>query len=511
VRARLAGSLVTVALAACTSSSVAASSTSPRPIGTGTPVSSGSTGSPVVVHLMEFNIEYGGTQVDFAGVPAAIRAAGADVVALEEGYGNVPRVAEALGWSYYDVRTQVVSRFPLLTPSDAGPYVLVEVAPGRVAAIGNVHLPSTGYGPFLIERGATRKEVIANEEHKRVPAVQPTLDALSKLAGLGMPVFLTGDFNAPSHLDWTKQTVGLRPQIKFPVDWPVSALAEQAGLRDSYREVHPDPIANPGITWPANRPFVKGYNPYPAHRAADRIDFIYSGGPATATDSVIVGEQGSDGVDVTSSPWPTDHRATLSTFRVQPAVPPTIVSVASRLISVGEPSQVTFHAPAAEGDHLIVTRHGNAHAVADMPTGGGTDGSLSIPTDGWDPGAYDVALIDASGTELARAPLWVRAPGQAPQVSMSRSVYRRGQPLLVRWAFAPGERWDWYGVYKRGANPNVAYYKEWGYTGATVQGSAMIDAGTNGGPWPLPPGRYSIYLLQDDSYHKLGGANFTVR
>jgi endonuclease/exonuclease/phosphatase family metal-dependent hydrolase len=460
---------------------------------------------------MEFNIEYGGTQVDFAGVPAAIRAAGADVVALEEGYGNVPRVAKALGWPYYDVRTQVVSRFPLLTPSNAGPYVLVEVAPGRVAAIGNVHLPSTGYGPFLIERGATKKKVIDNEEHKRVPAVQPTLDALSKLAGLGMPVFLTGDFNAPSHLDWTKQTVGLRRQIKFPVDWPVSALVEQAGLRDSYREVHPDPIAYPGITWPANRPFVKGYNPYRAHRAADRIDFIYSGGPATATDSVIVGEQGSDGVDVTSSPWPTDHRATVTTFHVQPAVPPTIVSVASRLISVGEPAQVTFHAPAAEGEHVNVTRNGDTEAVADVPTGGAADESLSIPTDGWDPGAYDVTLIDASGTELARAPLWVRAPGQAPQLSMSRSVYRQGQPLRVRWTFAPGERWDWFGVYKRGANPNVAYYKEWGYTGGTVQGSAVIDADAKGGPWPLPPGRYSVYLLQDDSYQKLGGVNFTVR
>jgi hypothetical protein len=460
---------------------------------------------------MEFNIEYGGTQVDFAGVPAAIRAGGADVVALEEGYGNVPRVAKALGWPYYDARTQVVSRYPLLTPSDAGPYVLVEVAPGRVAAIGNVHLPSTAYGPFLIERGGTRKEVIDNEEHKRVPAVQPTLDALSKLAGLGMPVFLTGDFNAPSHLDWTKQTVGLRPQIKFPVDWPVSVLVERAGLRDSYREVHPDPIAYPGITWPANRPFVKGYNPYRAHRAADRIDFIYSGGPATATDSVIVGEQGSDGVDVTSSPWPTDHRATVTTFRVQPAVPPTIVSVASRLISVGEPAQVRFHAPAAEGGHVTVTRNDGSQTVADLPTGGGADGALSIPTDGWDPGAYDVRLIDASGTELARAPLWVRAPGQTPQLSMSRSVYRQGQPLRVRWTFAPGERWDWFGVYKRGANPNVAYYKEWGYTGGTVQGSAVIDADANGGPWPLPPGHYSVYLLQDDSYHKLGGVNFTVR
>jgi hypothetical protein len=460
---------------------------------------------------MEFNIEYGGTQVDFVGVPAAIRAASADVVALEEGYGNVPRVAKALGWPYYDVRTQVVSRFPLLTPSDDGPYVLVEVTPGRVAAIGNVHLPSTGYGPFLIERGTAKKQVLGVEEHKRIPAVRPTLDALSGLARRGMPVFLTGDFNAPSHLDWTKHTVGLRRQIRYPVNWPVSELVEHEGLQDSYREVHPDPVSDPGITWPANRPFVKGYNPYRAHRAADRIDFIYSGGPAIATDSAMIGEQARDGVDVISNPWPTDHRAIVSTFRIQPAVPPTIVSVASRLISVGEATQIRFHSPGIEGEHVTVTRTDGGDPVADVPTGGGTDGSLSIPSDGWDPGSYDVTLTDASGTELARSPLWIRAPGQAPQLSMSRPVYREGQALRMRWIFAPGERWDWFGVYKRGANPNVAYYKEWGYTGATVQGSAVIDADANGGPWPLPPGRYSVYLLQDDSYHKLSGVNFTVR
>jgi hypothetical protein len=61
---------------------------------------------------MTFNIEYGGAEVDFASVSKAIRAAHADVVAINEGYGNIPRLAAALGWHYFDIRMQIVSRFP---------------------------------------------------------------------------------------------------------------------------------------------------------------------------------------------------------------------------------------------------------------------------------------------------------------------------------------------------------------------------------------------------------------
>src|SRR5438067_12922353 len=49
-------------------------------------------------------------------VARAIRASGADVVGIEEGGGEIPRVARALGWPYYDVRMQLVSRLPLVDP-----------------------------------------------------------------------------------------------------------------------------------------------------------------------------------------------------------------------------------------------------------------------------------------------------------------------------------------------------------------------------------------------------------
>ncbi|HEY2803652.1 MAG TPA: hypothetical protein VGJ67_07005, partial [Actinomycetota bacterium] len=213
--------------------------------------------------LMEFNIEYGGEQVDFQGVLKAIEAGGATVVAIEEGYGNMPKIAQGLDWPYYDPRTQIVSKFPLLEPSNSdGLFTYVEVAPGRVVAVANVHLPSKRYGPFQIDRNhADANEVVQVEDAVRVPAVKAPVEAVQELAAKGIPVFLTGDFNAPSHLDYTEATVGTREQVKFPIDWPVSELVEKAGLVDSFRTVHPDPVADPGLTWPASRPHVDGYNP----------------------------------------------------------------------------------------------------------------------------------------------------------------------------------------------------------------------------------------------------------
>ena len=139
-----------------------------------------------------------------------------------------------------------------------------------------------------------------------------------------MPVFLVGDFNAPSHLDWTPATVGQRPHVRSVVDWPVSRAIEAAGFRDTWREIHPDPVAEPGLTWWADRPPTGGYEPGP-DTPNDRIDIIYAAGPSTTTDCRIVGEPGARDVAISVDPWPSDHRAVMATFRVSPAPMPDVV------------------------------------------------------------------------------------------------------------------------------------------------------------------------------------------
>ena len=226
--------------------------------------------------LLQLNIEYGGTGVDFDAVISAIQQVDPQVVALQEGCGNVPRIADALGWPYFDNRTQVVSRFPLLDPpSPTAGVVLVELEPGRVVAIVNVHPASRRYGPFRLMKGDPPGRVRRIERRVRVADLQPSLDAAETLIAAGLPVVLLGDFNAPSHRDWTDATVGMRPHVTQPFDWPTSVATEQVGLVDAYRSVYPDPVTHPGLTWPADRPFVDGYNPAADGHPEDRIDFMY--------------------------------------------------------------------------------------------------------------------------------------------------------------------------------------------------------------------------------------------
>src|SRR4029079_8033446 len=82
----------------------------------------------------------------------------------------------------------------------------------------------------------------------RTSALERPLAAMDELLGDGYPVFLTGDFNEPSSLDYTGDAVGTRKEITEPVAWPVSEALFDHGFRDSYREVHDDPVAVPAIT-----------------------------------------------------------------------------------------------------------------------------------------------------------------------------------------------------------------------------------------------------------------------
>lgn len=466
---------------------------------------------PVTLRVGTFNIEYGGTVVDFRRVVEAAEASGADVLGIEEAQGHIPRLARALGWPYYDVRTQVISKYPLIDPSGAqGLYLYVEVTPGKVVAIQNVHLPSAPYGPNRIVRGATREEILALERATRLPAVRPFLGAARDLQDAGVPVFLVGDFNAPSHRDWTRRAVGTRPQIVYPVRWPVSVAVERAGFEDLYRRLHPNEVRHPGLTWWAARPRVDdSWNP-PPRAPQDRIDFVYSAG-AEATGTTVVGEPGGSGVDVGVWPWPTDHRAVIGTFSVEPVTPPTYVAVERRLVAVGADVRVRFRAPTAGGEHVAIVPAGAGldAAIEDLSTGDVADGALIVETAGWAPGTYRAILLDAADTRLGGAPFWVKARGDGPTVSTGKSSYAVGEPIDVTWANTPGNRWDWVGIYRRGADPLVAWYLVWEYTNARPGGSVTLER-SSPGRWPLKAGLYSIYVLRDDGYQLMAGGDFEI-
>ncbi len=161
--------------------------------------------------------------MDLAKVVEAIRRAEPDIVALQEAMGNADRIAASLGWGFASHRTQVISPHPIVDPPEAdAPYQFVEVRPGRVVAVMSVHPPAEPYGPEAMLREASVAEVIELERRIRLPRLERPLAASRALIEAGIPVFLAGDFNAPSHLDWTSATVGLRRHVRAAVPWPVS-------------------------------------------------------------------------------------------------------------------------------------------------------------------------------------------------------------------------------------------------------------------------------------------------
>ena len=474
---------------------------------------SAQTDDAVELRIMIFNVWLGGDQVNVGRVFEAIRAADADIVLLQEPEGETREFAAALGWPYASERHHIISRYPLFDPprSDAD-YAFAEIRPGRFVAVADIHLTSDPYGPYAVRDGKTAEEVLKIETDTRLPEIGPYISVLTPLAASGVPVFIGGDFNAPSHLDWKAAMVTARPQVRFALEWPVSKALADAGFRDSYREIHPDPVANPGITW------TSGY-PVPhreANEAIDRIDQISALGNSTTIASQIVGETGGPDIDIGISPWPSDHHGVVSTFKAVPGPAPAMVSLGRRAVTVGEPLAVRFHAADSEdgrieGGHIAIVAAGQpaTQPLLSMPSNDGTD-RRSVVVFGTvllKPGAYDAVLLNSDGKELARAPFWMEEPGAVPTVSLDHPNYADTDVIVASWKNAPGNRRDWLGIYKAG-DPDQMNYVAFAYTGAAIEGTATFDDSVIGGP--LEAGDYEMRLMRDDAYLVLATTPFSV-
>ena len=466
---------------------------------------------PLTLRIMSFNIEWGGANVSFAKIAEAIRAADADIVGVQEPEGNLDRLARDLGW-HFDRRNHLVSKYPLVDPPGGdGRFLYVEVAPGQVVAAANVHLPSDPYGPDWLREGRPPAEVLALERRTRLPEIEPVLAALSPVHRRGVPVFLTGDFNAPSHTDLIPAAAGEFPRGALELAWPVSRAIVDSGLRDSWREVHPDRVAAPGFTWWAARPRIEDYNPSdPTDQA--RIDFVWFAGPARVLDSVLVGEPGAGDVGIGVSPWPSDHRAVVSQFEVRPAPMPVLVSTAQRVHAAGEPVRACYNAAGHEQLSILLLRQsGDGDTPQHRVPLDASRGCIDIAGNDLPAGHYRIVLLDSSDQALSRNELWVLARGATPAIAVEREHYAPGEPVRVRWQNAPGNRLDWIAILAADAPPDSDAYLAYAYTRAQSSGALALDGKTMDFGWPLPPGCYVVRLLEDDGYALLAESGvFTV-
>jgi endonuclease/exonuclease/phosphatase family metal-dependent hydrolase len=457
-------------------------------------------GEQMRLDLLVYNVEYGGGPA----TDAVIRDIDADVVGVLESYERLPEIAERTGYPYYNTSLQLLSKYPILEPSGGdGLYALIEVEPGYVIPFFNVHLDYVEWGPRMLLAGESVDSVVASENEVRTEALERPMAAMAELLDEGYPVFLTGDFNQPSSLDYTAEAVGTRKEITAPVPWPVSEALFDLGFRDSYREIHDDPVAEPAIT---------------QERSGERIDYVYAAGPSTTRDSKLVGEPGGKDVDIEASPWTSDHRAVLSTFDVAPVAMPTLVAVDARLGDVGDEITVTWSSPDAS-EVAIVTEGDDPGDSLETLEAGDARGTAELDTSGWDPGSYEAVLLDAEDAEIARVSFYLRDPGARLELATDKPTYGHGEPIEVAWSDGPANRWDWLGVFRASAaDPEQDDYLIWGYaeghSAGTVPprtvGEATLGPDSQGAPWPLPPGDYVVHYLLADEYESAGSAEFSV-
>ncbi|MGZ8666650.1 MAG: endonuclease/exonuclease/phosphatase family protein [Solirubrobacterales bacterium] len=267
---------------------------------------------------------------------AAIKAAGADVIGVQEtrvegpkctashcpplGRSVARKLARRLGFNYYDQTgsnpalwaNAVLSRYPIVgeTPNDLGVELDVD---GRSVYAFNIHLDDSPYQPYQlldIPYGNapfidTETEAIRFARRTRGPAVRLFHRDL-RAADDADAAFVFGDFNEPSWHDWTKAAVRAGNQ-PIAVRWPTTRAIEASGFVDAYREANPDPVAKPAFTWtPTSKPTVS----WDHH---DRIDFIFARADDLEVQSAaIVGEQRPEAAIVVR-PWPSDHRSVVAT------------------------------------------------------------------------------------------------------------------------------------------------------------------------------------------------------
>ena len=285
------------------------------------------------VRVMSYNIHRGGVVMlkqPLSQTAKVIQSAKADIVGIQE--TRSPRgdtledLAKLLGWNH-DMGSCIVTRYEIVEHFKGGKDykggIKVKIASNKHAYVFNLHLPSHPYQPYQllgirpkwhkhtnnITFIKTEAETIDWAQKARGKDVAKLLNQIKGLPDKDALVFTVGDFNEPSHLDWTEAAAKAgRHPIK--VAYPTSTEMTKAGFSDSYRTIYPDEMKYPGYTWSS---FYKFDDPTTHH---DRIDFVYFKGKGIKLNEVkIVGENQKD-ADIVISPYPSDHRAVVADFRL---------------------------------------------------------------------------------------------------------------------------------------------------------------------------------------------------
>jgi len=263
------------------------------------------------LRVMTFNILRGGED---RGQPLrqtaeVIRRGEADIVILQEAGASTPRLATMLGFEHHRISSSVafLSRFPIAERTPLGIKVATST---HTFWVFGVHLEAYPYGPYDLRDDPTLSEaqLKATATKTRAHQLAPVLDAIRAVMAQGSPVFLGGDFNEPSHLDWTAAAAEAGRHFGRKVAWPTSTAVYATGLKDAYRAVHPDPVRRPGDTW---TPLLS------ENEVHDRIDLLYYAGADVVPKAAWIVGENTQHADRVVEPFPSDHRAVVALFELK--------------------------------------------------------------------------------------------------------------------------------------------------------------------------------------------------
>ncbi len=271
------------------------------------------------VKVMSLNVW--GVDAQTAKLAEIVTAGGADVVGLQEmNLSSGRALASELGWYFHQQsnnRNQIISRYAVVGESADNRGVQIELTPGHNAWLFNTHLTAYPYQPYDLRDnpGLTEAQLIASAENTRGGEIDTYLSSIAATTTGTERVFFTGDFNEPSHLDWTQEVADATDRnFDIAVRWPGSEKVQAAGFTDSFRNVRNNPISDPGYTWTPGTPPGNIAN----NEVHDRIDFVYyRGNNLTAIGSQTVGLDPTNiNTDIAVAGYNTDHRAVVSEFVV---------------------------------------------------------------------------------------------------------------------------------------------------------------------------------------------------
>lgn len=257
-------------------------------------------------------------------------------------------------YSFYSYDSGLLSKYPLMDSATIFPengdhgsiYKLVADVDGRSIAVYTAHLDYLncayydvrgydGYTWERMERPLTDVDSILrkNVASLRDDAIRLFIEDAAKERAKGRLVFIGGDFNEPSHLDWTEATKDSADHQGLVVPWTTTTLLAESGFQDAYRVCYPDPVVNPGYTYPADcrEADIKRLLWAPDADERERIDYIFYypeegltlsrvsvyGPRGCVRKGVRTPEKTEDQFVEPAGVWPTDHKGIIAEFQLK--------------------------------------------------------------------------------------------------------------------------------------------------------------------------------------------------